>query len=36
MFRYIRIWTDATGNSTFEEGSLALPGGHEGDAIGQR
>jgi quercetin dioxygenase-like cupin family protein len=35
MFRCIRIWTDATGNSAFEEGSLSLPGGHEGDAIGQ-
>ena len=35
MIRCIRIWTDAAGNSAFEEGSLALPGGSEGDAIGQ-
>jgi hypothetical protein len=35
MFRCLRIWTDAAGNSTFEEGSLSLPGGHQGDAISQ-
>jgi hypothetical protein len=35
MIRCIRIWTDPTGDSTFEEGSLSLPGGTEGDAIGQ-
>jgi quercetin dioxygenase-like cupin family protein len=35
MFRCVRIWADAAGNSAFEEGSLSLPGGHEGDAIGQ-
>ena len=35
MFRCVRIWTDATGESVFEEGSLLLPGGHAGDAIGQ-
>ena len=35
MFRCVRIWTDAAGQSAFEEGSLSLTGGHEGDAIGQ-
>jgi quercetin dioxygenase-like cupin family protein len=35
MIRCVRIWTDATGNSVFEEGSLPLPGGREGDRIGQ-
>jgi hypothetical protein len=35
MIRCIRIWTDSTGNSTFEEGSLPLPGGTESDEIGQ-
>jgi quercetin dioxygenase-like cupin family protein len=35
MFRCVRIWTDAAGQSAFEEGSLSLAGGHEGDAIGQ-
>jgi quercetin dioxygenase-like cupin family protein len=34
MFRCVRIWTDAVGQSAFEEGSLSLSGGHEGDAIG--
>jgi hypothetical protein len=34
MIRCVRIWTDATGNSAFEEGLLALPGGFPGDAIG--
>jgi hypothetical protein len=35
MIRCVRIWTDAEGGSTFEEGSLSLPGGSAGDAIGQ-
>lgn len=35
MIRCIRIWTDGQGASRFEEGGIALPGGHEGDAIGQ-
>lgn len=35
MIRCVRIWTDASGNSTFEEGALALPGGTSGDAIGR-
>jgi quercetin dioxygenase-like cupin family protein len=34
MIRCIRIWTGADGASAFEEGMLALPGGHDGDAIG--
>jgi hypothetical protein len=32
--RCIRIWTNERGNSSFEEGELALAGGKEGDAIG--
>jgi hypothetical protein len=35
MFRCVRIWTNTAGESVFEEGSLSLPGGHAGDAIGQ-
>jgi hypothetical protein len=35
MFRCVRIWADSNGNSAFEEGSLSLPDGHEGDAIGR-
>jgi quercetin dioxygenase-like cupin family protein len=35
MFRCIRIWTNATGQSAFEEGVLSLSGGDEGDAIGR-
>ncbi|MGA7808904.1 AraC family ligand binding domain-containing protein [Bradyrhizobium sp.] len=35
MIRCIRIWTNADKSSSFEEGSLSLPGGNEGDAIGK-
>ena len=35
VIRCIRIWTSADGGSKFEEGSLSLPGGKEGDAIGK-
>jgi quercetin dioxygenase-like cupin family protein len=35
MLRCVKIWTGADGNSIFEEGSLSLPSGHEGDAIGE-
>jgi AraC-like ligand binding domain len=35
MIRCIRIWTKEDGTSAFEEGALSLPGGHNGDAIGQ-
>ncbi|MBB3174709.1 hypothetical protein FHR90_002555 [Endobacter medicaginis] len=31
----MRIWTNEAGDSSFEEGHLALPGGHDGDAIGR-
>ena len=34
MIRCIRIWTDSSGGSVFEEGSLTLPGGSQGDLIG--
>ncbi|QGZ63084.1 AraC family ligand binding domain-containing protein [Paraburkholderia acidisoli] len=35
MIRCIRLSTNNQESSVFEEGYLALPGGHEGDAIGQ-
>jgi quercetin dioxygenase-like cupin family protein len=35
MIRCVRIWTNANQASSFEEGFLALPGGREGDAIGE-
>ncbi len=34
MIRCIRIWTNARGESRFEEGTLALHGGKPGDSIG--
>jgi hypothetical protein len=34
MIRCIRIWTNDTGNSSFEEGSLSLGQGKPGDLIG--
>jgi quercetin dioxygenase-like cupin family protein len=34
MIRCVRIWTNAHGTSSFEEGSLSLLGGVDGDAIG--
>lgn len=34
MIRCIRIWTNEDGNSSFEEGTLGLPGGKPGDMIG--
>ncbi|MGW8138532.1 AraC family ligand binding domain-containing protein (plasmid) [Sphingomonas zeae] len=34
MIRCIRIWTNDTGNSSFEEGSLSLGHGKPGDLIG--
>jgi quercetin dioxygenase-like cupin family protein len=34
MIRTIRIWTNENGASSFEEGFLSLPGGRDGDAIG--
>jgi hypothetical protein len=33
--RCIRIWTNQDGGSSFEEGTLALPGGCDGDLIGR-
>lgn len=35
MIRCIRIWTNGAGASAFEEGTLALPEGRAGDAIGK-
>lgn len=35
MIRCIRLRTNPKESSGFEEGYLSLPGGHEGDAIGQ-
>lgn len=35
MIRCIRLRTNSKESSGFEEGYLSLPGGHEGDAIGQ-
>lgn len=34
MIRCIRIWTNEAGVSVFEEGTITLPGGQPGDAIG--
>jgi quercetin dioxygenase-like cupin family protein len=34
MIRCVRLWTDKDGASRFEEGTLHLPGGTPGDAIG--
>ncbi|WP_296946489.1 AraC family ligand binding domain-containing protein [uncultured Massilia sp.] len=33
MIRCVRIWTGSDGNSTFEEGHIALPRGERGDAL---
>jgi quercetin dioxygenase-like cupin family protein len=35
MIRCIRIWTNKDKTSCFEEGSLSLPSGKDGDAIGK-
>ncbi|CAD6534243.1 hypothetical protein LMG27952_02909 [Paraburkholderia hiiakae] len=35
MIRCIRLLTNKEDSSSYEEGFLALPGGHEGDAIGK-
>ena len=34
MIRCVRIWTNEKEGSSFEEGSLSLPGGKSGDVIG--
>ncbi len=34
MIRCVRIWTGDDGQSHFEEGSVDLPGGSRGDAVG--
>ena len=34
MIRCVRIWTGEDGNSLFEEGSIDMPGGMRGDAVG--
>ena len=34
MIRCVRIWSNESGSSSFEEGTITLPGGRAGDAIG--
>ena len=36
MIRCVRIWTNDSGNSSFEEGFVGLPGGKSGDLIGNK
>ena len=33
MIRSVRIWTADDGNSSFEEGQIALPNGQRGDIL---